>query len=37
MHVLHTAELPPNQGRIIFAMTGCTSNRRKADKKIVTE
>jgi hypothetical protein len=37
MHVLHTAEVPPNHGRIILAMMGCTSNSRKADKKIVTE
>jgi hypothetical protein len=37
MHVLQTAEEPPNQGRIIFAMTGWTSNRRKAERKIVRE
>jgi hypothetical protein len=35
MHVLQTAEEPPNHGRIIFAITGCTSNNRKAERKIV--
>jgi hypothetical protein len=33
--VLQTAEDPPNHGRIILAITGCTSNRRKADSEIV--
>ena len=35
MHVLHTADVPPNHGRIILAMIGCTANRRKAERKIV--
>ncbi len=37
MHVLHTAEVPPNHGRIILAIMGWTANKRKADKKIVIE
>jgi hypothetical protein len=35
MQVLQTAEDPPNQGRIILAITGCTSNRRKEDSAMV--
>jgi hypothetical protein len=35
MHVVHTAAEPPNQGRMIFAMIGWTSNNRNADRKIV--
>jgi hypothetical protein len=35
MHVLHTAEEPPNHGRIDFAMIGCTAKSRKADREIV--
>jgi hypothetical protein len=37
MQVLQTDDEPPNQGKIILAITGCTSNSRKADKKIVME
>jgi hypothetical protein len=33
--VVHTAEEPPNQGRICLAINGCTRNSRKADSKIV--
>src|SRR5207247_9646555 len=35
MQVVHTAALPPNHGRIIRAMSGCTRNSRKDDRKIV--
>jgi hypothetical protein len=34
--VVHTAEEPPNHGRICLAMIGCTMKSRKADRKIVT-
>jgi len=37
MQVVHTAAVPPNHGRIIFAMRGWTWKRRKAERKIVTE
>jgi hypothetical protein len=37
MHVLQTDEEPPNHGRIILAITGWTSNRRNADRKMVIE
>jgi hypothetical protein len=33
----YTAEVPPNHGRVILAITGCTSNSRKGDQKMVTE
>src|SRR5271169_1403706 len=36
MQVLHTAEEPPNQGRIILAIIGCTSKRRKAEREMVS-
>ena len=35
MQVVQTAEVPPNHGRIILAMTGWTSKRRKADSEMV--
>jgi hypothetical protein len=35
MQVLHTADVPPNHGKIILAMTGCTWKRRKAEREIV--
>src|SRR5471032_202032 len=35
MHVVHTAAVPPNQGRIRRAMSGCTRNSRNEDRKIV--
>ena len=35
MHVVQTADVPPNHGRIILAMTGWTSKSRKADKEMV--
>jgi hypothetical protein len=34
MQAAHTAADPPNQGRIIFAMTNCTWNSRNALKNI---
>ncbi len=34
MQVAQTAADPPNQGRICFAMIGCTRNNRKAPKKM---
>ena len=37
MQVLQTADDPPNHGRIILAMTGCTSNNKKAERKMVRE
>src|SRR2546430_9293827 len=36
MHTVHTAALPPNHGRIILAISGCTWKSRKALRKIVT-
>src|SRR5579871_6026894 len=36
MQVVHTAALPPNQGRIMRAMSGWTRNKRKALSRIVT-
>jgi hypothetical protein len=36
MQIVHTAAVPPNHGRIILAMSGCTWNSRKALRKIVT-
>ena len=35
MQVVHTAALPPNQGRIRRAISGCTRNSRNDDRKIV--
>jgi hypothetical protein len=35
MQVVQTAAEPPNHGRIILAMTGCTWNNRKALTRIV--
>jgi hypothetical protein len=35
MQAAQTDADPPNHGRIIFAMTSCTWNRRKALRKIV--
>jgi hypothetical protein len=35
MHAVHTAGLPPNQGRITFPSSGCTWNSKNALKKIV--
>jgi hypothetical protein len=35
MAALHTAAEPPNHGKIILAMSGCTWNKRKALRKIV--
>src|SRR5438876_11994554 len=35
MHVVHTAGLPPNQGRMNFPMSGCTWESRKAPVKMV--
>jgi hypothetical protein len=35
MHVVHTAALPPNQGRIRRAIKGCTRKSRKEDRKMV--
>jgi hypothetical protein len=34
--VVHTPAEPPNQGRICFAITGCTRNRRKALRNTVS-
>src|SRR5437870_561241 len=36
MQVVHTADDPPNQGRMILAMMGCTWNKRNAERKIVS-
>jgi hypothetical protein len=36
MHTVHTAAEPPNQGRIILAMIGCTWNSRNAERRMVT-
>jgi hypothetical protein len=33
MQVFHTAGVPPNNGRTILAIIGCTRNRRNALKK----
>jgi hypothetical protein len=35
MHVLHTEDDPPNQGKIILATTGWIWNSRKAERKTV--
>src|SRR5215510_6316698 len=35
MQVVHTAAVPPNQGRISRAMSGCTRNSKNEDRKIV--
>jgi len=35
MQALHTAEEPPNQGRIALATIGWTAKSRKADRKTV--
>ena len=35
MQVVQTAEVPPNHGRIILAMTGWTSKSRKAESDMV--
>ena len=35
MQVVQTAADPPNQGRMILAITGCTWNSRKALTRIV--
>jgi len=35
MHVVHTADDPPIDGRIAFATRGCTWNRRNDPKRIV--
>jgi len=35
MQVVHTAAVPPNQGRIWRAISGCTRNNRNEDRKIV--
>jgi hypothetical protein len=35
MHVVHTAALPPNHGRMTRAMSGCTRNSKNDYKKIV--
>src|SRR4051812_20789943 len=36
MQVVHTAALPPNHGRMYFAMSGCTRKSRNALQKMVT-
>ena len=36
MHVVQTAADPPNHGRIILAMIGCTWNSRNAERRMVT-
>src|ERR1700677_2566264 len=36
MHVVHTAGLPPNQGKIALLMIGCTSNNRSALSSVVS-
>src|SRR3954469_23983604 len=35
MHVVHTAALPPNHGRMRRAISGCTRNSRNDDRKMV--
>src|SRR6266853_1979609 len=35
MQIVHTAALPPNQGRMTLAMSGCTWKSRKALRKMV--
>ena len=35
MQVVQTADVPPNHGRIILAMTGWTSKSRKAESEMV--
>jgi hypothetical protein len=35
MQTVHTAGVPPNQGRMIFPRSGCTWKSRKADSRIV--
>src|SRR6195256_826644 len=35
MQIVHTAAVPPNHGRIILAISGCTWKSRKALRKIV--
>src|SRR5215510_4485940 len=35
MQVVHTAALPPNQGRMSRAISGCTRNSRNDERKIV--
>jgi hypothetical protein len=35
MQQVHTAALPPNQGRILFEISGCTWNNKNALMKIV--
>ena len=35
MHVVHTAAVPPNQGRMALLTSGCTWKSRKALTKIV--
>ena len=35
MHVVHTAALPPNHGRMSRAISGCTRKSRNEDRKIV--
>jgi hypothetical protein len=37
MQVFQTAGVPPNIGRIIFAIMGWTRNNKKALRKIVTD
>jgi hypothetical protein len=37
MQVFQTAGVPPNIGRIIFAIMGWTRNKREALRKIATE
>src|ERR1700677_3890427 len=36
MHVVHTAGLPPNQGKIALLMIGCTSNNSSALSSVVS-
>src|SRR5688500_15510165 len=36
MQVVHTAAVPPNQGRIRRAISGCTRKSRNADSRITT-
>jgi hypothetical protein len=35
MHVVHTAGVPPNHGRIRLPIIGCTRNRRNALRNVV--
>jgi hypothetical protein len=37
MHAFQTAGVPPNIGRIIFAIMGWTRNSKKALRKIVAD